>query len=283
MTERAATTSFDPRIVLRPRTLDETLDLALAYLRTSFRDFAKLAAILTAVSGAVTFALVFAFGLTHELQQFAVAIVVAPIVERVVTVYGGRHLFRNDPRIGPSTVAALKKLPLAVVSAAIATAPWTPMLLTRFDDSTWIGVGVMLASLWPFIIAPHAYLGEAVHLEQLPLGRAAKRSRVLVTYRFGRALGLVIVTALVRVLVAAAASLTTQFVLGFVLQFKDVSDALGGWPAMFGWFLAGPYLAMVRMFDYVDARTRREGWDIQVRFNAIAQRTREEEERRLAG
>ena len=34
--------------------------------------------------------------------------------------------------------------------------------------------------------------------------------------------------------------------------------------------------------DYIDARTRREGWDIQVRFNAIAQRERQERARSLA-
>jgi hypothetical protein len=70
---------------------------------------------------------------------------------------------------------------------------------------------------------------------------------------------------------------------GMVLQFGNFSEAIGGWAAMIGYLLAGPYTAIARMFDYVDARTRREGWDIQIRFNAIAQGVRDAAEKKLGG
>lgn len=282
MSERSVATSFDPRIVLRPRTLDETLDLALAYLRGAFFDFAKLAVLLAVVGGLMVWGLYVVLDLDREWGPIAAVLVVAPILDRVVTVYGGRHLFQNDPRISQAIIAVVKRLPLAILSAVIVTLPWTPMVLTSFDDSTWIGVGVFVLTFWPFVLAPHAYLGEVAHLEQLSAWKAAKRSRVLVAYRFGRALGLVLVAAGIRVFLALSIDLTIEFVLGFMLQFGDVSDAIGPWAAVAGYLLAGPYVAMVRMFDYVDARTRREGWDIQVRFNAIAQRARDEEARRHA-
>ncbi|MCK6549360.1 hypothetical protein L6R52_26190 [Myxococcota bacterium] len=275
-------TSFDPRIVLRPRTLDETLDLALAYLRDAFGDFAKLAALLTIVGGLACVGLYVALDLNKDWGPIAAVLVVAPILDRIVTVYGGRHLFQNDPRITQAIVAVLKRLPLAVVSAVLVTLPWTPMLLTGFEDTGWTGGGALVLTFWPFLLAPHAYLGEVAHLEQLSALKAAKRSRVLVAYRYGRALGLVLVTGAIRVFLALSIDLTTEFVLGFVLQFGEVADVIGPWAAVAGYLLAGPYVAMVRMFDYVDARTRREGWDIQVRFNAIAQRARDEEARRLA-
>ena len=82
-------------------------------------------------------------------------------------------------------------------------------------------------------------------------------------------------------IVAFVVWVTVMFVLGFVLQFGDVAEALGAWPALVGYLLAGPYVAIARMFDYVDARTQREGWDIQVRFNAIAQAAREAEAKKL--
>jgi hypothetical protein len=87
----------------------------------------------------------------------------------------------------------------------------------------------------------------------------------------------------IRAFVASVTWVTTLFVLGFMLQFGDVAEALGMWPAFVGYLLVAPYVAIARMFDYVDARTRREGWDIQVRFNAIAHNAREAEAKKLGG
>jgi hypothetical protein len=42
--------------------------------------------------------------------------------------------------------------------------------------------------------------------------------------------------------------------------------------ALAGFFASIPYVASTRFLGYVDRRTRREGWDIQVRFAALAQR-----------
>ncbi len=68
----------------------------------------------------------------------------------------------------------------------------------------------------------------------------------------------------------------TMFLMGFVLQFEGVFKGLLQWTLLCGYILSGPYIAVLRLFDYVDARTRQEGWDIQVRFHAIAQHAREE-------
>ena len=73
-----------------------------------------------------------------------------------------------------------------------------------------------------------------------------------------------------------------KFLIEFVLQFQGVPDSVAYWAGIGGYVLSGPYVALVRLFDYVDARTRREGWDIQVRFNAIAQKSREERANSLA-
>jgi hypothetical protein len=143
-------------------------------------------------------------------------------------------------------------------------------------------LGTFCLTFWPFIMASHVYLGEAAFLEQLPTGRAMKRARILVTYRFGRALGLVVAQTMVRALFVLAVMFGTTFLIEFVLQFQGVPDAVSYWAGIGGYVLSGPYVALVRLFDYVDARTRREGWDIQVRFNAIAQRAREERANRLA-
>ena len=51
---------------------------------------------------------------------------------------------------------------------------------------------------------------------------------------------------------------------------------------MAGFLVAAPMVALARTFDYVDARTVQEGWDIQVRFNAIAERARAARAKRYA-
>jgi hypothetical protein len=38
-----------------------------------------------------------------------------------------------------------------------------------------------------------------------------------------------------------------------------------------GAIFAVPYVACARLIGYIDARTRTEGWDVQVRFAAVAQ------------
>lgn len=280
MNERAVT-SFDPRIVLRPRALDETLDLALAYMRASPREFSRLFLLLTGPASAVLIGLSVALEL-RTTQRLCAAIILSPFLERVVTVYAGKHIFRNDPQIGAAIEGSLARLPLTFLSATMIAIPWVPMLVTNFDEPGWIGFAALLGSFWPLVLASWVYLGEVVHLEGLDLSRAMKRARVLIAFRFARALGLVIMSGIVRLLAAGGAELTTEFGLGFVLQFGDVSEAIGGYPAIVGYLFAGSYIALARMFDYVDARTRREGWDIQVRFHAIEQRARESEANRLA-
>jgi hypothetical protein len=273
-------TSFEPRIVLRPRSLDETFDLALAYLRISARDFIKVFVIFCAGAAVIVVGTAYALDLDWG-QRCAVALVVVAMMERMVTVYAGRHLFQNPAQKRAALKAVLKRSPLVSIWSVVSTGPLL-IMLADIDDSALMVLGIFCLTFWPFVLASHIYLGEAAFLEQLPAGRAMKRARVLVTYRFGRALGMVVAQSLVRGLFVLSVAFGTTFLIEFVLQFKGVPESVQYWAGIGGYILSGPYVALVRLFDYVDARTRREGWDIQVRFNAIAQRAKEERASRLA-
>lgn len=273
-------TSFEPRIVLRPRSLDETFDLALAYLRISARDFIPVFLVLSAAAAIVVVGAGYGLGLDWP-QRGAVALIVVSMMERVMTVYAGRHLFQNSAQKRFAVKAVLKRLALVLTWSLVSTGPVVIMLLDT-EETGLLVLGVFCLTFWPFILASHLYLGEAAFLEQLPAGRALKRARILVTYRFGRALGMVIAQSLVRALFVFSSTFGISFLIEFVLQFQGVPEAVPYWAGIGGYILSGPYIALVRLFDYVDARTRREGWDIQVRFNAIAQREREERASRLA-
>jgi hypothetical protein len=78
-----------------------------------------------------------------------------------------------------------------------------------------------------------------------------------------------------------AGDLLGQGLVEFVLQLGRPVGSLfhdgGSTYALFGYFLSVPYVSSARFLGYVDSRTRREGWDIQVRFAALAQRAATEE------
>lgn len=277
--------SFDARIVLRPRSLDETLDLALAYLRTHHRDFLRLTVLLTLPAMALIAALKLGFDLTWG-QTWCVALVVAPLLERCVVAYGGRHLFGNTPRLGTALWIAFKRPLIALFAAIAIPLPLLPVLATNLDEERWVGLGIMLGLFWPFVLAWCLYFSVVVLLEGVSMAGAWRRAAVLISYRYGRALGFVIFGAILRVIAAYSGDLTATFIVSLVLQLGEPLDVIsengGSWAGVLGFILASPYVALSRLFDYVDARTRLEGWDIQVRFKGIATRAKKERSERLA-
>ena len=264
--------SFDPRVVVRPRTLDESVDLALAYVRVGVRDFWPLFAVLTLTSLAVIGLLVFALDLAEPGQVIA-ALLIGPIVERAVTAYGGRHLFGHAIAIKSALGQAIRQAPVAAVSTTMVHLPWILMIIgSDLEEPGLLGFAVVTALLWPFVVASHIYLREVLVLEHLGFSASVRRARLLTQYRYERALGLLAFSLLVRVVVALLAYSWIRFVAEFLLQFASIPDAIVTWFTISGWLVAGQFLALARLFDYVDARTRREGWDIQIRFDAIKQK-----------
>lgn len=265
--------SFEPRIALRPRTLDETFDLALAYFRSSARELGRPFAALVGVSSLFVVVLGRALALSTD-RSVLLAIWISPLIEQVVTVHAGRHLFRNKAEVGAVLGAVARRLPGLVISSVFASLPLAPMLWTSFEDTTWVGLGILFGVFWPILLATEVYRWEISLLERLSFAEATRRAHALVAYRFGRVLGFVLVSTALRVMISGATCFLSDFLLGFVLQF-DHLKSIQGQMIVVGYLAGAPYIALVRMFDYVDARTRREGWDIQVRFNAIAQAARE--------
>jgi len=71
-----------------------------------------------------------------------------------------------------------------------------------------------------------------------------------------------------------AGELVGNAVVSLVLQLGSPFGSLftnGGTPyALAGFFATVPLVAAARFLFYIDLRTRKEGWDIQLRFMAIA-------------
>jgi hypothetical protein len=264
--------SFDPRIVLRPRSLDEVLDLTFAYLRIHFRDFRPLFVV------QLVLALVLVAGLRVGLEQswamvWAVAVVLAPLTEKVVLVFGGDHLFGNTSSWRSSVMRVLRRIAPLTVAAVLVPLPILPALLSGFDDETTLGLAVMVSLFWPIVLAWFLFFGVTLLLENLSLAATFRRSSLLIKFRLGRAITFVVVAFHIRLFIVLTVELLTQFVISFVLQLGSPIDALlnhgGSYPSVIAFFLAAPVVSLARMFDYVDTRTRLEGWDLQVRFRAL--------------
>jgi hypothetical protein len=267
-------TGFNARVVLRPRALDETFDLAVAYARRHWRDFWRIQ--LALIGGALAIiAAVKVLASLDWLETWALVMVLATPLELMITVYAGNHLFGIPTSLKSSAAAVLRHPLLLLGLALIVPAPWLAMLLTHFQQQALTALMLVLDLLgWSFLLARLAYLPQVVLLESSRSQSAGKRSKDMIVRRFGRALLLVIASAALLVGFTLGFELWSRFVISEMLQLGEpidtLFDNLGSWPSVAGFLFASPFLALARLFDYVDARTRLDGWDIQVRMKAIA-------------
>ena len=277
--------SFDPRIVLRPRTLDETCDLALAYSRHHWRDGLQVGGVLWA--GALLYLAALRLGLGLGWGPiWAIALILCGVIERIVTAFAGSHMFGNAPTLGDSVKAVASTPITTLAGATLVPLPFIGALATELQDESWLAVAMLCAWFWPLVLAQSIYVGHSVVLEKKPIRAAVKRGAALIRRRHGRALGFVMLAGTIRVAALLSVELGASFLIGFVLQLGRPIDELlidgGSWPALAGFLAAAPLVALARVFDYLDARTRTEGWDIQVLFSRLAADQRKPGSKRAA-
>ncbi|MEM7153851.1 MAG: hypothetical protein AAF799_13465 [Myxococcota bacterium] len=246
------------QIVLRPRTLGETLDLALrwqisvgggTYLRLS------LGLLLPAALGC--FAL-------HRGADWAwrevwwLAIALTTVLHGVFTVAASQMMFEPEVTARAVLRTFARRLPTFIGA----------LIVSRI----YLGVAMLVLVLVPWAWPRTLYIHEAVLLEQQPVMAAMRRSIAFAKGHYGRLIGLLFasVTAmLVGVFIVESAAAA---VFDFVLQMERPWGALadgGSLAALLGLFAAVPFVASAQFLYYIDARTRRDGWDIQLAFMAI--------------
>ena len=147
-------------------------------------------------------------------------------------------------------------------------------LLALLISRAILAVSAVTVLLLPLAWARVAYIHETVLLEGGGAVAASTRA-----WRMGQAravevslllggLGLVLVVG------TLAAELIGHGLVEFVLQLGRPLGSLfedgGSLYALLGFHLAIPYVAVARFLGYIDERTRGDGWDIQLRFQALA-------------
>jgi hypothetical protein len=253
------------RVVLRQRSLADTLDLALPFCLANKRPLGVLSIVML---GPVAALIAFLRLKKHWPWPalWAVCAAATLLLEGAFTVALGELLFKPpaEARVRSYVARFLRRFPALAVAVTV--------------RQVVLALAATLVIFPVFIAAPPSiFVPEALLLEGATLGKALARSRALARNRAGVCIGIWLASALLPVLGAVAMDVVGNAVLGFVLQLGSPTGQLfedgGSGFAVVGALLAVPLAAAVRFLGYVDLRTRKEGWDIQLRFVALAEQS----------
>jgi hypothetical protein len=194
-------------------------------------------------------------------EVWIVAAGAGSMVEGVFTVAVGRLIFSESLGVGQVLRLFVRRagpyLGTLVLSRLLLAAAALPFLL-----------GLPFA--WPRL----AFVHEASLLENAGASEALRRASRFVEGRVLPVLGVLVALILTQAGFVLTAELLGQGLVDEVLQLGRPFGSLfrdGGSPyALAGLLLSVPYVSTARFLDYIDARTRADGWDIQLRFMAIA-------------
>lgn len=247
-------------IVLRPRSTLESVDLTLLFLtRLGGRRYLGLCALLLPPFGACALCK-FVFDWSWP-ALWLLAIPLGLWLQGIFTLAAGDLMFSDqlEPR------AVLRRF-WAGFGAYTAL-----LLFTR------VGMGLAASTLvlWPWAWMRYTFLPEALLLEGLPSSRALARAARLMEGSAGQRFALFVTTLLMFAAGVVGAQVLGEAVVRDTLQLQLpwgnlISDG-GSLYALLGWFAALPVVTTLRFLRYIDARTRADAWDVQVRLQRASQ------------
>jgi hypothetical protein len=252
---------LEARVALRPRSMSDVLDLAGPFCMGNRRLMGRLALLLV-TGGAGLGALC---RLKLEWSWSSVWLLVAAyllLTNGIYTLAAGELLFRRPDEI--RVRALLTRFARRFPSYAVAR------ILHLIELTICATIVVPL----PIFAARWFFFGEALLLESAaPLASLGRSSR-LVLFRSGPCLGLALASLCAPFLFAAAADVIGNAIVHLLLQMGQPLGSLfdngGSGFAVVGALLSAPFVASASFLGYIDMRTRKEGWDIQLRFMALA-------------
>jgi hypothetical protein len=246
-------------IVLRPRALSESVDLALAWsVHVGRGTYLRLAAVVL-LPAAVGCWLLRVLAGWEWVAVWFVAAALASFLQAPFTVAAGTMMFERDVTARAVLGRFLRRLHV--------------VLIVWIASQLWLGIGLMLGIIgaawtWPHVV----FTREAALLEGQKVGAAMTRARNFVTRQVGDAMVMLIAQGAVITLFVLTFDQLDAALFDFVLQigrpFGEIEDG-GSLFTLLGVFAAVPYIATIRFLRYVDGRTRRDGWDLQLAFMAL--------------
>ena len=249
------------RVVLRPRPLGDVLDLAVPYCLSGRRLLRRLAL------GALVPACALCLYLRHARGWewppiWLVALLLADLLEGLFTVACGDLLFQGDAQL--RAVAVWKRFVLRLPGYLVT------LVLARI----LVTLTLVFVPLLPFAAVRLLFVREANLLEGASVFAGLARSYRFVQRQVGSSLGLLLALVAAPALFVLGGEALGDAIVSDVLQMGSPVGKLfedgGSAYALCGFFLSVPVTASARFLKYIDVRTRKEGWDIQLRFVAMA-------------
>lgn len=253
---------LESRVALRPRAMSDVLDLAAPFCFANRRLLVPLALLVTAAGGLVTWGCRIKLGWAWS----SVWVVIAGYYWLTLGIYtqaAGELLFRRADEV--RLVHVLGRFGRR----------FFPYLVARILHLLVLALCAAIVVPLPIFASRLFFVSEVVLLESgSPLGSLARSSR-LVLFRSLSCLGLALASLCAPFLFALAADLIGNTVVDMVFQmgrpFGSLTADGGSAYAVFGALLSAPFVASASFLGYIDMRTRKEGWDIQLRFIALAE------------
>lgn len=136
-----------------------------------------------------------------------------------------------------------------------------------------LGIAALIIVPLPILAARFVYLPEISLLEGSSLLRAYERGARMAKSRLAQAIETSFLLLSVWAAFILGAEVTGNALVEDLLSLPPLADRLssgGSWFSLFGFFAAVPIIATARFLSYIDGRTRREAWDVQLRFTELA-------------
>ncbi len=174
------------------------------------------------------------------------------------TVAAGRLLFARTVTVGEVLGETLRRSPTYATLQVLRT------LFLALSALTLIG---------PFVVAVQTvYLPEVVLLEGAGVRQGLGRASRFLRGRSGAGLEMLLLLSCAFFLAILLAELIGQALVHVVFEVDVPFESLGDGGSIFalaGAFLAVPFASTFRFLSYINERTLRDGWDVQVRFMGI--------------
>jgi hypothetical protein len=249
------------RVVLRPRSLADVLDLTVPFCLSNWRLLGRLALTSLLPAFALCVYLHF-FRRWGWWQTWLVAVIAGDLLEGLFTVAYGDLMFQPSAAVRPASLWARFARRLGFILGAT--------LVTR----VLLALTVLFVPAMPFVAVHLMFVREVGLLEGAAVFGAIGRGYRFVQRQVGSCLGLLLGLLAAPALMVVGAELLGDAIVDSLLQLGNPFGQLfregGSAYALLGFFLSVPVVAAARFLKYIDVRTRKEGWDIQLRFTAIA-------------
>jgi hypothetical protein len=240
--------------------MSDVLDLAGPFCLANRRLFAPLAFWVSAVGGALAYLCRSRAGWSWSLVWLVVAGYLL-LAGGAYTVAAGELLFREPADLRVTRV--LGRFVRRFVEYFVARV--VQVLVLALCASVTVPLPIFASRLF--------FTSEAVLLESAMPFAAFSRSSRLVLHRSVPCFGLALASLAAPFLFAVAADLFGNTLVDMILQMGQPAGSLwsdgGSGYAVAGALLSAPFVASASFLGYIDLRTRKEGWDIQLRFMAL--------------